>query len=109
MECRSVHEERPSSSTSGGHSLGARVEILVNFLDWEVISLRELHARQLSKDLVLTVGAGRGGRDYGLPSFPRIMLLGNRFVGSAVDPAAVVAVLVLSLSRVSSAIVFFVI
>lgn len=56
MECRRVQEDRPSCSTSGGHSFAmGRVEadLVESFLVWDVNEAKELHERQLELWLVL--------------------------------------------------------
>ena len=71
-ECRSVHEERPNCSTSGGQSGGGAstwtVLVLVDFLVCDAQSAKEVQDRQLGDSLVLCVEAwGRNGRSSRFP------------------------------------------
>jgi hypothetical protein len=77
--CRSVQEERPSCSTSGGQSSGGgelwgrawvwdwgRARVLaereVDFLVWEAQSAKEVQDRQLRKKSVFVLEGFGGGR-----------------------------------------------
>lgn len=107
IECSRVHDERPSSSTSGGHSFGGAEGFVMVFL-CEVKSASELQVRHLAT--ISTAGTNlRVCRAHGFPSFPNTMpfFLGGLASPADVEVAVAVAVLPALLSRFSTVIIIF--
>jgi hypothetical protein len=102
MECRSVQEELPSCSTSGGQSFGGRrgvweVEVERDFVTEEK-SEKEVQERQLCAVSKYTIWEVYGA--YGLPSFPSTTF-GFLTPGNASGAATTASFF--SVTRVSSA------